>query len=87
MSGTNLNPPLMLTVCDDDGCHTELEFSTEKKEDSGGFHGMLKSVGRRLSHPFGGASSRSRSRSRRFLKFFEKLICTSITSLVYKCHT
>lgn len=67
MSGNNLNPPLMLTVCDDDGCHVELEFSTEKKEDAGGgFQGMLKSVGRRLSHPFN-AAARSRSRSRRFL--------------------
>lgn len=59
--------PPVLTVCNDKGIPTEIEFEDEKKEESGGggggFHEILRNVGRRFSQPFG-----SHLRSKRLLE-------------------
>ncbi|KAK6617444.1 hypothetical protein RUM43_014453 [Polyplax serrata] len=60
--------PPVLTVCNDKGIPTEIEFEDEKKEESGGggggFHEILRNVGRRFSQPFG-SHLRSKSTDRR----------------------
>lgn len=70
MSSGQLNPPLLLTICDDEGCRVAMDFrvddaarkTSQSSSSSGTIQTMLKNVGRRLSQPFG-IHHRSRSPS------------------------
>lgn len=91
MSSGQLNPPLLLTICDDEGCRVAMDFRNDEaaghkpshaSSSSGTIQTMLKNVGRRLSQPFG-IYHRSRSPSDpatsglRFFFSFEEPIVTN----------